>query len=449
MHKDRIVQWDNHPAIVSEELFYRAFNYLSPYTLTGEPNLQYTPPFRRERSKEDRGEAKPIYKGLIGTYYEGAWRQAAACWSPGMKAYAYSTHWNDLATNQHTLWSRRCNYFDQVITEMMHNKLRETFDPKVWDNVLANAESDFNTERRALTTQLQSVNQKMQAIVTNFSYVQTPTLFQALEQEYRNYEKEQTRLQNKLTTLERRVQRQEALMHLARQAENVLANWHQMNLKDQRTVAHAFIVRIVVTPTGKHRVADVEIQWRDESTNKFVLPYRADKWTLWIPEEVERLTELLERQATQVEMAQALPERNWRAIRIKIYEITGTRSFHIAPKVIRDEETYAAYLERLERKEQSQRHTGSARWQESEMNKLDELLTARATQLEIATALPYRSWQAIRRRIILLRGPGYVVPESGHLEDGETYEAYLSRELSVAGTMDFPTGGSLERQIRN
>jgi hypothetical protein len=236
---------------------------------------------------------------------------------------------------------------------------------------------------------------------------------------------------------------------LAHQAENVLANWHKMNLKDQRIVAHAFIVRIVVTPTGKHRVADVEIQWRDESTNKFVLPYRADKWTLWIPEEVERLTELLERQATQVEMAQALPKRNWRTIRIKIYEITGTRSFHISPKVIRDEETYAAYLERLERKEQSQRHTGSARWQESEMNKLDEMLTSEATQLEIAAALPYRSWQAIRRRIILLRGPGLVVPESGHLEDGETYEAYLSREILVAETMDLPAGGSLEPQRWN
>lgn len=123
---------------------------------------------------------------------------------------------------------------------MMHNKLRETFDSKVWDNVLANAENDFNTERRALTTQLQSVNQKMQAIVTNFSYAHAPSLLQALEQDYRNYEQEQTRLQNKLAKLERRVQRQEALMQLARQSENVLANWHQMKLKDQRTVAHAF-----------------------------------------------------------------------------------------------------------------------------------------------------------------------------------------------------------------
>jgi hypothetical protein len=112
-----------------------------------------------------------------------------------------------------------------------------------------------------------------------------------------------------------------------------------------------------------------------------------------------------------------------------------------------DEETYAAYLERLERKEQSQRHTGSARWQESEMNKLEGMLTSGATQLEIAAALPYRSWQAIRRRVILLRGPGFVIPESGYLEDGETYEAYLSRDSSVAETMAFQDGGSLERQI--
>jgi hypothetical protein len=43
MHKDRVVVWDNHPPIVSEELFYKAFNYLSPYTLTGEPNADYAP----------------------------------------------------------------------------------------------------------------------------------------------------------------------------------------------------------------------------------------------------------------------------------------------------------------------------------------------------------------------------------------------------------------------
>src|SRR5690606_37609764 len=82
------------------------------------------------------------------------------------------------------------------------------------------------------------------------------------------------------------------------------------------------------------------------------------------------------------------------------------------------------------------------------MNKLDELLTAGATQLEIAAALPYRSWQAIRRRIILLRGPGFLIPESARLEDGETYEAYLSRDPSIAGAMTFRGEGSLEQRRR-
>lgn len=449
MFRDRIVQWNNHPPVVSEELFYRAFNYLSPYTITGAENPDYTPPFYRERSKEDREGAKPIFKGLIGTYYDGEWRQATAAWSPGMKAYAYTTKRNDLATNQHTIWSRRCDYFDQVLTEMMFSKLRSTFDPDVWAKVLEGAADDFEAERRVLTTQLNTVSQRMHALITNMSYIQSPTLSQAMEHEFHKFEAEQGRLRQKLDALERRVQRQEALMHLAKQAENVLANWHLMSLKDQRTVAHAFIVRIVVTPTGKHRVADVEIQWRDDSTDTFVLPYRSDKWTLWTPTEVNCLTELLKRNATQVEIAQALPDRNWCAIRIKVREITGERSFCVAPKLIHDKETYTAYLERLERKEKSQRHTGSSRWLEAEMNKLDELLTAGATQLEIAAALPYRSWQAIRRRIILLRGQHFAIPQTGQLEDGETYEMYLTRDSSVAETMAFRGGGSLEPRRRN
>ena len=44
----------------------------------------------------------------------------------------------------------------------------------------------------------------------------------------------------------------------------------------------------------------------------------------------------------------SLPDRNWNAIRQKIYELIGKRNFHISPKPIRDEEKYGDYLIRLE-----------------------------------------------------------------------------------------------------
>src|SRR5690348_11571324 len=90
--------------------------------------------------------------------------------------------------------------------------------------------------------------------------------------------------------------------------------------------------------------------------------------------------------------------------------------------------------------------TSGNRWTNDEIEVIEERLAGRATQLEIAAALRYRSWQAIRRRIILLRGRRFAIPETGRLEDGETYEDYLSREPSVAGTMTFQVSGSLEQR---
>ena len=397
MYKDRIVVWDNHPAIVPEELFFRAFNFLSPYNLDGNPNPDYAPPFYCDRSKPtDREEARPIFKGLIGTYYEGEWRHATASWSPGMKAYTYTARRNDLATNQHTLWARRCDYFDQMLTEMLHTKLHATFDPDVWSGVLAATAEDFAAERRGLRHQLASIDQKMQTLLGNFAYLQSQTLLQALEQEYANYELEKERLDRKLTDLERRAEHQDALIELAKHAENVLANWTQMSLMDQRSVAQAFISQIIVTPMGKRRVADVEICWRDNSSDHLVLPYRADKWVLWKPEEVEILARLIEARAGQEEISAAMPDRNWRAIRIKAYEIIGKRYFPVSPKPIRDEEKYTDYLARVERDGEKAQRTSGNRWLKEETEKLEHLLDNQATQLEVAAALPVRSWQAIR-----------------------------------------------------
>jgi hypothetical protein len=217
----------------------------------------------------------------------------------------------------------------------------------VWESVLAVAGDDFESEKRTLKHQIASVDYKMQTVLDNFTHVTSPTLLQALEQEYARYENEKYRLEQKLEQAQSRAEHQDALLRLAQQAENVLANWEQMGAQEKRTIARVFISKIVVTPTGKKRFSDIEICWRDGSSDTFLLPFRADKYVIWCPDEVEVLRKLIEQKASQVEISEALPDRNWRAIRIKAYEIVGKRSFQIAPKPIREDETYSAYIQRL------------------------------------------------------------------------------------------------------
>lgn len=449
--KDRVVQWNNHPAIVSEDLFYQAFNYISPYSLDGSPNDDYAPRLGRRNSTKKKAHVAydPSYVGLVGSYYEGQWRGATASWRKSMKSYAYTCAYLDTADNQQYLWSRRADYFDKIIDEMLHAKLKATFNHEVWEGVLSVAGEDFDAEERMLHHQLNTVEQKLQTLLDNFSYMQSKTLLKALEQEFSNYEQEKERLEAKLIALQGRMDQQETLIDLAKQAENVLENWGQMDSSERRAIAQVFIERIVVSQAGKHRVANVVIYWRDNSTDEFALPYRSDTWELWVPEEIERLRQLIEGNADQVQISSALPNRNWRAIRIKAYEIIGERKFHISPKPIRDKETFEDYQIRVERDGSEANRTSGNHWTNEELEALEEAIENEVTQLKMAAALPHRSWEAIRKKIAQVYGIGIKVPETGFLAPSDTILDYLEAHPETATTMPFAILENSSRQRRN
>ena len=129
---------------------------------------------------------------------------------------------------------------------MLHAKLKATFNHEVWESVLSVAGKDFDAEERMLRHQWNTVGQKLQTLLDNFSYVQSKTLLKALEQEFSNYEQEKERLEAKLIALQGRMDQQETLIDLAKQAENVLENWGQMDSSERRAIAQVFIERIVV-----------------------------------------------------------------------------------------------------------------------------------------------------------------------------------------------------------
>jgi len=59
------------------------------------------------------------------------------------------------------------------------------------------------------------------------------------------------------------------------------------------------------------------------------------------------------------------------------------------------------------------------------------------TQLEMAAALPHRSWEAIRKKIAQVHGKGIKVPETGFLAPSDTFQDYLKAHPETAGAMSF------------
>lgn len=61
-----IERWNNHTPIIEIDVFMRAFNALSRYTLAGEENTDFHPAFKstREYPVERHGE-EPLLAGLI------------------------------------------------------------------------------------------------------------------------------------------------------------------------------------------------------------------------------------------------------------------------------------------------------------------------------------------------------------------------------------------------
>jgi hypothetical protein len=438
MHKGQVVIWNNHPPIVSEDLFYKAFNYLAPYTLEGKPNAHYAPRLGRIHSTKKKEENPPtgIYVGLVGTYHEEKWRGATISWRQSIQDYTYVCTYMDLSDNFHPLWSRHCKYFDNALTQLLHSKLKATFDENVWSDVFASAGEDFSTERRVLLHQHSSVEQKMQAVINNTSFIQSQTFLEAIEREYTNLGIEKQRLEDKLADLTHRENQQDSLIALAKQAQYILASWDELDIDTKRNVAQSFISRIVITTIGKHKPVIAEILWKDNTSDTVHIAYRLDESITWFSEEVETLTRFINEGADQVTIAASLPNRNWHAIRLKAYEIIGKSNFQISPKPIRDEEKYEDYLVRLERDGEKANRTSGNRWTNDEIEVLEELLKSRATQLEISAALPVRSWEAIRKKIVKLHGDSAMVTETGQLEDGERISDYLKRNPEAAAAME-------------
>ena len=426
MVNDVLTIHNNHPAIVPEEVFGQAFNYLSKVMLDGSPNPNYRPfsEHARPLAEENRGVERPLYAGLIYWEYEGHLRRLGTSWATKDGQYTYQATAPEQFDDYR--WRRAASPVDDAITTLLHDRLEATFDSDTWAETIATYSASYQKERKRIESQLAALERFMQGQIASLDVLSNPQMIREVEKRYEESQIEHKRLSAELSNAAAEGERLKILSELRSTYLPAVREWDQLPREKKRVIVQAMVDRIQAAPEGKYGLRLV-IYWRDRSSDELVLARRTPTARYWLASELDRLLALVDRQATQVEIAAEFPDRTWGYIRHRLWKTRGQGVVEaIEPKPMHDHETYSDYQVRIEQGRPSHAMRGE-KWLSDDEALLLQLLDAGATQTEIAAALPTRRWWRIRAKITKLRGHDVVIPGVGAIQRNETILDYRQR----------------------
>ena len=443
--KNQVVKWNNHPAIVPEEIFMQAFNTLSERTLDGQPNPRFAPADRRRLfpAVRHRGLPRPLCAGLLVSDEEDNHRTVSVHWIHGCQSYGYALVRSHPGKGQ--VWRRKAIYVDRAISELLRAKLQCTFAIPEWPGAVTALMDDLESARSQTVRQLGNIESKMSHLLGNSARIRDPRLSEHAQRTCADYRVEHARLRAVIASVESYAQRK-VVDTLRDQVVEAIQNWARLDADQLRALLQTFIQRVVVSRADTWALKLV-VCWKDDSTDEICLPAQTTRGTYWLDSEVQLMAQLIDAHAWQIDMAAAFPDRTWDMIREKAHDLWGSSALRVGPKPIRGEETYLDYLERASGIRASHKATRGERWHAQEIDLLDRLVAVGKTQVEIAAAFPHRTWRAIRRRITLIGHDIRRVSNIGEIKYVETYAMYCARK---AESGDGETAqGELCRQPRS
>lgn len=349
--KNTVVRWHNHPCIVDEDIFYRAFNYLSSIGLDGTCNTHYRPrrSYTRPVQEEAREEERPLCSGLMVSPWENEWKSVGTHWDSIDEHYNYVLCGSDpLATS---IWHKKATYVDKSIGLLLLEKLRLTFNFDQWSGALDKFIIDYEQHKQLKRRQLKHLETVMNNLTTSLESISTPGLIAQVEQRYQDAQLEHQRLLDEINTQPPALVNAEKMKALKVSYHHILENWETMTMDEKREIFHVFITKIEIL-YDKDRVLTFHIYWQDGSTDTMTIRRIASTGVAWLPHEHDLLVQLADGGAGQLEIAKAFPKRRWIAIARKYTTLTGKKLKWVARgNPIRKEETYEDYLRQCTGKE--------------------------------------------------------------------------------------------------
>ncbi|NJM41772.1 MAG: hypothetical protein HC853_13940 [Anaerolineae bacterium] len=342
-----ITKWNHHQPIVPLKLFMRVFNRLSGSTLDGEDNEDYQPvrQVARPALEEERTDEYPMCSMFLRNAGDAP-NYISTFWQAHLRYYLYQcTLTNGAESRETTAWVRKAATLDAAVSRIVKEKLATTFTDQAWKRSIDGVESQFRAEERLKTSQIDALQATLDNLVQSLSVLKSAEMVKAVEDKFQQTQIQRDELQRSLNQLRQESSYIETLYQLRDEYQPSIANWDHYTNEQKQIVMQAFVAHIELESHGRGS-GHLTIYWKDGSQDTTPLRMQHQHGEGWLPEERERLTQLVERNASQLEIAEMFPTRTWSSI-VSSARIATGKYLRARPRIIKMHQTYAEYATQI------------------------------------------------------------------------------------------------------
>jgi DNA invertase Pin-like site-specific DNA recombinase/dihydroneopterin aldolase len=327
-YQGKVISKNNHPAIMEgkADLFWFAFNRLSPFTPDGEPNnLKKQPPRYQQEGTEG---TQALLKDIINSEFLGSVYVVAGGTKQGKRAWYYAIHEKDLSLVVQYHSAIAASYLDSVYVARFLDHLKHTTDFTHYRDYITQVKKEVERETTSIRQQLQEIEKQSEGILASLKLppkVLKEKTRMKLAQDYEALQEQQEALENKLTSPER-TRRVQKLLEYYDLIEKLAQHWHKLPFEDRKALAEALTEEVLIDVLSPHWMRLV-IKWRiPHWGTDTALIWRVDglggKWT----EEENDILRLHYPTDDRASILARLPHRSWHAITFQANQLKLCRS---------------------------------------------------------------------------------------------------------------------------
>jgi hypothetical protein len=309
IHLGEIVNKNNHQAIVDEDLFWYAFDHLSPYTITGERNEKKNGYIRYSRKES----IPALLKNVIGSR-EGGRVYVSTSGLTKKPIYIIEERDQRLVLKYHA--ATPCKDIDDIISMRLVTHMQHTKQFEHYQDYASELQKERNLAKDAINKQLVEIDKQMDGLLSTLSLPHdtlSKTLREKLVAKYALLENLKEELETKQTAIQTDPNTRKLLEYYSLITQ-IGQKWEQIPFTDKQALIEALIKKVYLDEMTGHWLR-LEVEWIDPQwgIERIYIFRPGGAHKTWTDDENKVITRLFF-DAPRTEILAQLPRRSWAAI---------------------------------------------------------------------------------------------------------------------------------------